>query len=66
MANAGAAVVIPDAELDGARLRSEVAALLESPERMRAMAAAARSAARPEAAREIAEEILALAPTGSD
>ena len=37
MERAGAAVVVPDAELDGPRLAREVAALLGAPERMAAM-----------------------------
>jgi UDP-N-acetylglucosamine--N-acetylmuramyl-(pentapeptide) pyrophosphoryl-undecaprenol N-acetylglucosamine transferase len=61
MAQAGAAVVIPDAQLEPERLRGELAALLGDPERLAAMAAAARSIARPEAAREIAGELLAAA-----
>ena len=60
MEAAGAAVVVPDHELDGPRLVREVAALIGSPERVRAMAAAARAAARPGAAAHIAREIIAL------
>ncbi len=65
MAQAGAAVVVPDSGLDGARLHLEVSGLLGSPARMRAMADAARAAARPDAAQRIAREVLALAPKGS-
>ena len=61
MADAGAAVVLPDAELTAARLGSEVAALLGDPRRLAAMAAAASSLARPDAAREVAEELLRAA-----
>ena len=61
MDRAGAAVVVPDAELDGPRLAHEVASLLGAPERLAAMRAAARTAARPDAADRIAEELLALA-----
>lgn len=61
MAEGGAAVVVPDAELDGPRLAREVAALLASPERMGAMRRAALSLARPDAADRIAEATLALA-----
>jgi len=57
----GAAVVVPDGELDGPRLAREVGGLLAAPERMRAMAAAARRVARPDAAERIADEILELA-----
>ena len=59
MAEAGAAVVVADAELDGPRLRREVEALLADPERLGTMARAARAAARPDAAERIAEELLA-------
>jgi UDP-N-acetylglucosamine--N-acetylmuramyl-(pentapeptide) pyrophosphoryl-undecaprenol N-acetylglucosamine transferase len=60
MEQAGAAVVIPDAELDGPRLAREVAALLGAPQRMAAMSKAARAVARPDAADVIADELLAL------
>ncbi len=58
MREAGAAVVIPDAELSAARVGSEVAALLCDRDRLAAMAAAARGLARPDAAREVARELL--------
>jgi UDP-N-acetylglucosamine--N-acetylmuramyl-(pentapeptide) pyrophosphoryl-undecaprenol N-acetylglucosamine transferase len=58
---AGAAVVVPDDELDGPRLTHEVAALLGAPQRMAEMANAAAAAARPDAAERIAEELLRLA-----
>jgi UDP-N-acetylglucosamine--N-acetylmuramyl-(pentapeptide) pyrophosphoryl-undecaprenol N-acetylglucosamine transferase len=54
MAEAGAAVVVPDAELDGARLVAEVDALLADPGHLARMASAARAAARPDAADAIA------------
>jgi UDP-N-acetylglucosamine--N-acetylmuramyl-(pentapeptide) pyrophosphoryl-undecaprenol N-acetylglucosamine transferase len=60
MEQAGAAVVIPDAELDGPRLAREVAALLGAPQRMAAMSNAARAVARPDAADVIADELLTL------
>jgi UDP-N-acetylglucosamine--N-acetylmuramyl-(pentapeptide) pyrophosphoryl-undecaprenol N-acetylglucosamine transferase len=60
MENAGAAVVVGDAELDGPRLSREVGALLGAPPRLAAMASAARGAARPDAADRIAEETLGL------
>jgi UDP-N-acetylglucosamine--N-acetylmuramyl-(pentapeptide) pyrophosphoryl-undecaprenol N-acetylglucosamine transferase len=57
----GAAVVVPDSELDGPRLAREVGALLGAPDRLRAMQRAARELARPDAADRIADEVLALA-----
>ena len=67
MADAGAAVVLPDDELTPARLRAEVEALAGDAERLGAMAAAARAAARPHAARAIAGEVLAaLEPAPAD
>lgn len=54
MVAAGAAVLIPDAELTGERLVEEVDALLEDPDRLSAMTAAARATARPGAADAIA------------
>ena len=61
MARAGAAVVIPDAELSGARLAQEVGRLLADRSRLTAMARASAQLARPEAAHEIAHELLAAA-----
>jgi UDP-N-acetylglucosamine--N-acetylmuramyl-(pentapeptide) pyrophosphoryl-undecaprenol N-acetylglucosamine transferase len=58
MADAGAALVVRDSELTGARLRAEVDALLAAPARMAAMAAAARALARPAAAEDVAAELL--------
>jgi len=64
---AGAAVVVADAECDGPRLEALVSALLADPPRLAAMAAAARALGRPEAAAVIAADVLALAghPAGS-
>jgi UDP-N-acetylglucosamine--N-acetylmuramyl-(pentapeptide) pyrophosphoryl-undecaprenol N-acetylglucosamine transferase len=59
MERAGAAVVIPDAELTPARLAHEVGTLLHDPGRLTAMAHASATLARPDAAREIAAELLA-------
>jgi undecaprenyldiphospho-muramoylpentapeptide beta-N-acetylglucosaminyltransferase len=53
-ADAGAAVVVVDADLDGARLVAEVDGLLDDPVRREAMATAARGLARPQAADHIA------------
>ncbi len=61
MAEAGAATIVPDSELDGPRLAREVAALLRAPQQMAAMAKAARGTARSDAAARIAEELLRLA-----
>jgi UDP-N-acetylglucosamine--N-acetylmuramyl-(pentapeptide) pyrophosphoryl-undecaprenol N-acetylglucosamine transferase len=58
MERAGAAVVVADEDLDGPRLAREVGALLRAPERMRAMAKAARAVATPDAAQRIAAEVL--------
>jgi UDP-N-acetylglucosamine--N-acetylmuramyl-(pentapeptide) pyrophosphoryl-undecaprenol N-acetylglucosamine transferase len=58
MADAGAAVIIPDAELSGPRLAQEVGRLLADPARLAAMGRAAGELARPEAARDIASEVL--------
>lgn len=64
VAEAGAATVLADAELSGERLAAEVGGLLGDRERLEAMAAAARRAARPDAARRIADEVLAAARGG--
>jgi UDP-N-acetylglucosamine--N-acetylmuramyl-(pentapeptide) pyrophosphoryl-undecaprenol N-acetylglucosamine transferase len=61
MAEGGAAVVVPDEELTAARLGGEVAALLGDRRRRAAMSAAASDLARPEAAREVAGELLRAA-----
>ena len=54
LVDAGAAVLVPDAELDGPRLVAEVDAILADDDRRAAMAAAARALARPDAAADIA------------
>jgi UDP-N-acetylglucosamine--N-acetylmuramyl-(pentapeptide) pyrophosphoryl-undecaprenol N-acetylglucosamine transferase len=61
MERAGAAVVIPDAELDGPRLAREVGTLLGAPQRVAAMAKGARAVAKPDAAERIADDLIALA-----
>jgi UDP-N-acetylglucosamine--N-acetylmuramyl-(pentapeptide) pyrophosphoryl-undecaprenol N-acetylglucosamine transferase len=61
MADAGAAVIVPDAELTGPRLAREVAALLADRARLNAMGRASAALARPRAAAEIADEVLAAA-----
>jgi UDP-N-acetylglucosamine--N-acetylmuramyl-(pentapeptide) pyrophosphoryl-undecaprenol N-acetylglucosamine transferase len=61
MADGGAAVVLPDAELTAPRLAHEVGTLLHDPGRLAAMSHASAALARPDAAREIAAELLAAA-----
>jgi len=61
MADAGAAVVVPDGELSGARLAREVSRLVSDPARLAAMALASHRLARPQAAREVAAELLSAA-----
>ncbi len=61
MADAGAAVVIADEELSADRLREEVAALLADRRRLDDMALASTSLARPDAARDVAHELLQAA-----
>jgi UDP-N-acetylglucosamine--N-acetylmuramyl-(pentapeptide) pyrophosphoryl-undecaprenol N-acetylglucosamine transferase len=61
MSEAGAAIVVQDAELSPSRLGREVEQLLANPTRLSAMAAASRRLARPDAAREIAAELLEAA-----
>jgi UDP-N-acetylglucosamine--N-acetylmuramyl-(pentapeptide) pyrophosphoryl-undecaprenol N-acetylglucosamine transferase len=58
MADAGAAIVIPDEELSASRLTAEVGGLLGDPARLGTMARASAGLARPDAAREIAREVL--------
>lgn len=54
LAEAGAAVWVPDAELTPERLAAEAGALLDDDDRRAAMAAAARSLGRPDAAARVA------------
>lgn len=58
---AGAAVVLLDAECDGPRLAAAVESLLGDPARLAALGMAARALARPHAANVIAGDLLALA-----
>jgi UDP-N-acetylglucosamine--N-acetylmuramyl-(pentapeptide) pyrophosphoryl-undecaprenol N-acetylglucosamine transferase len=64
MERAGAAVVIPDAELTPARLAQEVGRLLADPARLLAMGRASAALARPDAAAVVAAEALAAAGVG--
>jgi UDP-N-acetylglucosamine--N-acetylmuramyl-(pentapeptide) pyrophosphoryl-undecaprenol N-acetylglucosamine transferase len=61
LAEEGAAVVLPDEECTGERLRELVGALPSDRARLAAMAESARAAGRPEAADRVAEEALAIA-----
>lgn len=61
LAEAGAAVVLPDADCTGERLRELVGALLSDRRRLDAMAEAASAVGRPESAARIAEAALELA-----
>jgi UDP-N-acetylglucosamine--N-acetylmuramyl-(pentapeptide) pyrophosphoryl-undecaprenol N-acetylglucosamine transferase len=63
MADAGAAVTIADGELSAQRLAGEVAELLADRGRLERMARASKGLARPDAAKEIAEELLDAART---
>lgn len=54
LVGAGAAVLVPDVELTAERLVAELASLLADPARLAAMAEAARSCARPDAADRVA------------
>jgi UDP-N-acetylglucosamine--N-acetylmuramyl-(pentapeptide) pyrophosphoryl-undecaprenol N-acetylglucosamine transferase len=60
MERAGAALVIPDSELDGPSLAREVGGLLAAPQRMAEMANAARVVSKPDAAERVAREVLSL------
>lgn len=64
LAEAGAAVVVPDPELTAETLRGLVGALLSDPRRLQAMGDAARAVGRPDAADRVADEVMALAPGG--
>jgi UDP-N-acetylglucosamine--N-acetylmuramyl-(pentapeptide) pyrophosphoryl-undecaprenol N-acetylglucosamine transferase len=57
MERAGAAVIVPDAELTPQRLAHEVADLLSDPSHLSAMARASAQLARPDAAAQIAGEL---------
>jgi len=62
---AGAAVLLPQAEASPSTLARQLAALLEDPARRAAMAQAARRLARPDAAARIADALDALARGGT-
>jgi UDP-N-acetylglucosamine--N-acetylmuramyl-(pentapeptide) pyrophosphoryl-undecaprenol N-acetylglucosamine transferase len=64
MVAGGAAVMVPDGELDGVRLQREVTALLGDPGRLTAMAAASRALGRPRATAAIADEVERMVSEG--
>jgi UDP-N-acetylglucosamine--N-acetylmuramyl-(pentapeptide) pyrophosphoryl-undecaprenol N-acetylglucosamine transferase len=55
LVTAGAGVLVPDAELDGARLAAELDVLLGDPERLHSMGQKARTLAQPDAAARVAD-----------
>jgi UDP-N-acetylglucosamine--N-acetylmuramyl-(pentapeptide) pyrophosphoryl-undecaprenol N-acetylglucosamine transferase len=59
MANAGAAVIVEDSDLDGTRVRELVGELLGDDERLRRMGEASAGLAMPDAAERIAAEVMA-------
>lgn len=61
MITGGAARLLPDSELDAGTLRREVEDLLADRERLAAMAAASAALARPQAAREVSNAVIAAA-----
>ena len=64
LVHAGAAVLVPDAACDSARLAAELDALLAAPERLDAMHDAARGLARLDAASAIVAMVEAAAESG--
>ena len=64
LVRAGAAVLLPDAELDGPRLVAALGPLLDDPDRLTAMGAAARTLAHPDAADRVAALVEAHARHG--
>jgi UDP-N-acetylglucosamine--N-acetylmuramyl-(pentapeptide) pyrophosphoryl-undecaprenol N-acetylglucosamine transferase len=65
MAGGGAAEVVDDADLNAADLAERVSALFGDEERLAAMSAASAALAMPDAARRIADEVLAAAEQGA-
>jgi UDP-N-acetylglucosamine--N-acetylmuramyl-(pentapeptide) pyrophosphoryl-undecaprenol N-acetylglucosamine transferase len=61
LADAGAAVLLPETDLSGRTLSATVHGLLQHPERRAALTAQARLRGRPNAAAEIMSNILTLA-----
>jgi len=65
MVEHGAAIMVPDAEIDAPGFRSEVLALVASSERRASMALASRGLGRVDAARSLAQEVLYAAKPDS-
>jgi UDP-N-acetylglucosamine--N-acetylmuramyl-(pentapeptide) pyrophosphoryl-undecaprenol N-acetylglucosamine transferase len=61
LAEAGAAIVVPDEEFSGARLAAEIRRLAADSSRLSAMAGASRALGRPRAALAVAQELLEAA-----
>ncbi len=66
LADAGCAVHLPESDLTGAVLREAVLGIMADTHRRESMSAAARNRARPNAARVIARELLALLRQGRE
>jgi UDP-N-acetylglucosamine--N-acetylmuramyl-(pentapeptide) pyrophosphoryl-undecaprenol N-acetylglucosamine transferase len=66
LAEAGAAIVLRQADTDAAALAAAIAAVAEDPEKRERMAAAARTVARPEAAATVVDHCLQLAGRGGE
>jgi UDP-N-acetylglucosamine--N-acetylmuramyl-(pentapeptide) pyrophosphoryl-undecaprenol N-acetylglucosamine transferase len=60
MVETGAALSMREGELDGDRFSAQVIGLVNNADKMRRMANSARAAGRPQAAQEIARELLSL------
>ncbi len=65
MARAGAGRVIPEPELTGQRLASEIFSLVDSPQQVFALSAAARSLGRPAATHDIVDLIESVVPSAA-
>ncbi len=63
-ADGGAGILVPDGQLTGPRLRELVEQLIGDPGALAAHGAAARLLARPDAARDIADEVMSAARAG--
>ncbi len=63
MTAAGAAVVVPDDQLDATRLTAEVGSIFTDRDRLESMSAASRGLAMPDASGRIADQVMAAAST---